>query len=725
MAGSTTTDLMTLKSDGLRVKGTKVSLEGHTHTIANITNIGSASVNYANSAGSVAWGNVTGKPSYYSSNWLSLNSQLTYGASGLNYFNLNMPAGSTANQNQSPIADWWHIIRMNHGNASGYYVDLGFCFHQNYVAYRRIVSGTSNGWIRILDSSNYNSYSPTLTGGGASGTWNINVNGTSNSLNFIASVTDANQAINNGNGYNINGITYWRGTNSTKNIPTGASNAWGIMNLGMGGNHGTSYQYAAQIYVGTQGSAPYFRKQAGGNFNAWREFAFIDSNVASATKLQTPRSINGTNFDGTANITTATWGNARTLTLSGNASGSVSINGGSNVTLSVSNNYATNAGALENRTANDFVQFGRINYINDYEYAVIGLVRLNNIGAWSAGRIWTARTNLLYNSAHIDYNFGAMYKGSGGAPYDICGTVIQYGNKYEVVAFKYNNVWYAGIKLNRGAAQEQIYVSSSKRDIAPFIIRYYNSNTKAVLNSEVNNSITTSYNKVTTNIYGNAESTTKLQTARTINGTSFNGTANITTATWGTARNIYIQDAPASYTGAAISVNGAANAYLRLPNSIVCGDWFRSTGTSGWYSNTYGGGIYMTDTTYVRVYNGKSFYCPSNILAAGEVTAYSSSDRRLKKNIKSISNSLDLIEKLNPVQFKWNKKAKELNKEKDERNNYGLIAQEVEEILPELVHPIYDKYKSVDYEQLIPILIQSIKELNDKINVLQNKINAK
>lgn len=66
-----------------------------------------------------------------------------------------------------------------------------------------------------------------------------------------------------------------------------------------------------------------------------------NGNVASATKLQTARSINGTNFDGTANITTASWGTARTLSLSGNASGSVSINGGSNVTLSVSNSYAT------------------------------------------------------------------------------------------------------------------------------------------------------------------------------------------------------------------------------------------------------------------------------------------------------------------------------------------------------------------------------------------------
>lgn len=65
---------------------------------------------------------------------------------------------------------------------------------------------------------------------------------------------------------------------------------------------------------------------------------------------------------------------------------------------------------------------------------------------------------------------------------------------------------------------------------------------------------------------GNAASATKLQTARTINGTSFNGSANITTANWGTARNITITDG--TNTSTAVSVNGSANVALKLPATI-------------------------------------------------------------------------------------------------------------------------------------------------------------
>ena len=65
---------------------------------------------------------------------------------------------------------------------------------------------------------------------------------------------------------------------------------------------------------------------------------------------------------------------------------------------------------------------------------------------------------------------------------------------------------------------------------------------------------------------GNAASATKLQTARTINGTNFNGTANITTANWGTARNISITDG--TNTSTAVSVNGSANVLLNLPGTI-------------------------------------------------------------------------------------------------------------------------------------------------------------
>ena len=67
---------------------------------------------------------------------------------------------------------------------------------------------------------------------------------------------------------------------------------------------------------------------------------------------------------------------------------------------------------------------------------------------------------------------------------------------------------------------------------------------------------------------GNATTATTLQTTRTINGTNFNGSADITTAYWGTARNISIADSSGSNTGTAISVNGSGNVTLRLPGTI-------------------------------------------------------------------------------------------------------------------------------------------------------------
>lgn len=67
---------------------------------------------------------------------------------------------------------------------------------------------------------------------------------------------------------------------------------------------------------------------------------------------------------------------------------------------------------------------------------------------------------------------------------------------------------------------------------------------------------------------GNAATATKLAAKRTINGTAFDGTANITTANWGTARNIAIADAAATNTGEAVSVNGSAAVTLKLPAAI-------------------------------------------------------------------------------------------------------------------------------------------------------------
>jgi hypothetical protein len=140
---------------------------------------------------------------------------------------------------------------------------------------------------------------------------------------------------------------------------------------------------------------------------------------------------------------------------------------------------------------------------------------------------------------------------------------------------------------------------------------------------------------------------------------------------------------------------------------------------------TDGGNVLINSTTdngtdKLQV-NGSAFF-NSNITATGDVTAFQTSDKRLKKNINKLNNSLEIINKLNPVSYNWNKKAKELNSTKTDDKNFGLIAQELEEILPELVHNMYneEKIKGIDYIQLIPFLIKSIQELNEEINKLKN-----
>ena len=104
---------------------------------------------------------------------------------------------------------------------------------------------------------------------------------------------------------------------------------------------------------------------------------------------------------------------------------------------------------------------------------------------------------------------------------------------------------------------------------------------------------------------------------------------------------------------------------------------------------------------------------------AGNVQAsafYYSSDISLKENIKPIENSLEKIMKLQGVSFNW----------KDNGDpSIGLIAQEVEEIFPEVV--ITDQntgLKSIDYGNLVGVLIEAIKEQQNQINELQTKINS-
>ena len=113
-------------------------------------------------------------------NNLLSNTRMDYGWNGVNYFNIEGTAGNAAKANDTPTTAWWHIMRFNHANAEGFYTDLAIPFNANSLYYKSIRGGAvaNSGWVRVLDALNYNTYSPTLTGGNASGTWNISISGT-------------------------------------------------------------------------------------------------------------------------------------------------------------------------------------------------------------------------------------------------------------------------------------------------------------------------------------------------------------------------------------------------------------------------------------------------------------------------------------------------------------------------------------------------------------------
>lgn len=253
---------------------------------------------------------------------------------------------------------------------------------------------------------------------------------------------------------------------------------------------------------------------------------------------------------------------------------------------------------------------------------------------------------------------------------------------------------------------------------------------------------------------------------------------------WTTARTFYIQDHNASHTGAGVSVNGSANVYLKLPSSIQCSDWFRSTGNSGWYHQDYGGGWYMQDSTYIRNYGSKrlriqtdtydtlqlvrssgsggssiAFYngggtfrgqlgvnasswfsfdtgtatANQNVVeispaggihSKAEITAKASgSDIRLKKDIQNY-NAMNIINRFRSVKYHWNDIAK-ANSEvyNNDYDQFGLIAQDlIAGGFKQWVRDVFHDYYTVTYERLIPVVWKGLQEVDDEVTKLKREV---
>jgi len=108
-----------------------------------------------------------------------------------------------------------------------------------------------------------------------------------------------------------------------------------------------------------------------------------------------------------------------------------------------------------------------------------------------------------------------------------------------------------------------------------------------------------------------------------------------------------------------------------------------------------------------------------NVYYFADVVAYATSDSRLKENIYRIESPIEKINKLNGVNFTWKK---DVQADYKGTPDYGLIAQEVEKVLPLAVETRYNGFKAVRYEKVIPLLVEAVKELSTENQELKARL---
>ena len=321
----------------------------------------------------------------------------------------------------------------------------------------------------------------------------------------------------------------------------------------------------------------------------------ITGNAATATKLQTARTINGTSFNGTTNLVTAYWGTARTISLSGAVTGSASVNGSQNVTITTT------------------YQFGSI----DGRY--VGGNKIANHG--SSGKAYTADT---YSSTFVNKAFVAFaergswaYANNGyvstdtGVNIPLAGTAIfQWGasdtNKTQLYITPYNN---SGV--SNPAVNERLFYTSNGGG-------YTSAWTRVLTHRNYTNYTVTKTGGGASGTWGISITGTAAKVANTLTfaagafaAKTYNGSAavtvNIPTHTSHLTNNSGFWTGTRYWANIAVSTASSTSTQPTF-NTCYTSNWFRSTGSTGWYSQTYGGGWYMTDSTWIRTYGSKSVY---------------------------------------------------------------------------------------------------------------------
>lgn len=412
---------------------------------------------------------------------------------------------------------WQAFQQILHtGNYTSLITKLGTATVGSNTKFFYLNAGTPTASTATVGSSSLPVYMNAGTITQCSTTLGVSITGTAPRL---TTTELTNQDLNSYTHANYSGKLYYAGgSNTTTNVPSGVG-AYGLMvwRIATG--------YTGHLMFDSAGD---FRARFhnGTTWSAWDKLAYITDNVASATKLQTARTINGTSFNGTANITTAKWGTARTLAI---AAASKSIDGSTNITISR---------ADMNVSAGDESIFTGTTVANTWYRIASSPVNISSItGIFSIYASASGyHTNCLLT---VSTSYGTT-----------ASTSIQqlscahYGNplitQARIVYHTTYDAHYAYLEILVPTAITSTFVvrfslpgqnfwALNTSLVAGSIPSGYTSKAITLKNSCIVANVTGNLTgNVTGNLTGNASTATSLQTARTLWGQSFNGTANIT-----------------------------------------------------------------------------------------------------------------------------------------------------------------------------------------------------
>ena len=223
-------------------------------------------------------------------------------------------------------------------------------------------------------------------------------------------------------------------------------------------------------------------------------------------------------------------------------------------------------------------------------------------------------------------------------------------------------------------------------------------------------------------VTGNAATATALQTARAIAvagdvvGTAnFDGTAGISISTTIQANSVALgTDTTGNYVASLVAGTGVTlsnNSGEGATPTVAIGQAVATS--SDVRIDSFGVGTAASGTT-------------GEIRATNNITAYYSSDARLKENINYIDDALGKVAKIQGVEFDWKEDYIAKSGGEDgyfvRKHDVGLIAQQVENVLPELVANRDDGFKAMKYDRVVALLVNAIHELTDRVEELEAQV---